>query len=1019
MKSVAIYRRLCRDESLLLCPHGRTVAIRNSTVLFKKTEVPIHPSLPVLPVKTLFCLLSLLFLTGRFPVWGSGKELKLQSVVLKPLSTEKSIIPDFERHSYDIQDPTIDADPYLPEFKLRDPALPEGFSVNIELDGGLFRGDEGVIASGITALAKREYALAGKKFRSILDKSGEFKDLATLWMARLAFAQSRFKDSAQYFSKLHGAEHIELRREAVYFSSLILLKTGKQDRSAHFLRDIGPHLKRDDWDIRIGYAYLVSLALLERWQEAEKFLEDFEGRSISHSDRYYKIKEIGGLIHHALGNYDRSRRYFADAGRYYPLPDYRFARSRNIAWIHYATGNYDRALAVLDEELRNYRGRHRDELQYLRISCLARKEEWKEAEAAFGGLSPKSTFYIPSAYQIRTRLKGHKEFGELHGRVMGEKYNFPSMKFNVALLNGNYFLRKNDPASAEREYLHALSVKTADPNRWIGQYNLGLTYLKSGNFREAERRFQTGLGNLPEQRRPWSHYHLLYSLFRQGEYRRYLKLESEDSADGLKRELRSEIRFMKAISLLHTGREEEAIDEFLYVWRAEKSMPAFVAAVKTLYKNRRFRQLVRLVEQYPEAETDLLFGYRIKSLLASRQSSKALEEIENRKLTGDRLIALRLEVWFANKRYDKVIAEVSPLLKHTESAEKRRLYYASLGDSYFNLQKYVKSKNQYYRALELADGPKERSPILYNIVLATYLYRDYASFEKEIDRTLKREELLPDTRFRLTDLLTDHYIRNGRIESADSVLESYLQRFPHRKTELCNKRITLHYDSGNYGKCFSLAQSPVEGETEFQRRDRTILAGYCGRSQEESLAAIDLIQNERTKESREYRRAELDFVLSLAYSNVGQFSKSNELLESGKKSRRTKRQILESDLLMAGNSLRLESPDEAERALGDVNRYRENQKYVPALYLKAEIKKAQKDYHRAVGTLLRIYYRPETSPLERQRILLAIAELYQEAGTSDKAASYFGEIDYKSIANSTSLSNRYAKLKAALQNRTD
>ena len=965
----------------------------------------------------IWCLILAMAAVSAF---GGPKELKPSNVVIRSVFVEKVDIPDFRRHSFDIRQPERIEEPYLPKFRLLDPHFPEGFSVNTRLNGGPLRGDEGRIAEGIRALQKKDYSLAKNRFRSLLGKPGEFQNIAALWMARLAFAKSEFEDSAHFFATLHRAEHIEIRRDAVYYSALLPMKRGEYEKSLEFLNGIEPHLKRVDWDIRIGYAYLVALTLLERWQEAKDFLEEFEGRGISHSDRYYKVKEIGGIVYYALGDYERSKRHFAAAAKYFALPGYYLERRRNIAWIWYATGKIDQALQILNGELKRYEGEHREELQYLRLGCHLRKKDWERVTQLFGELSESSPFYIPAAYHILSNLvlsnlENVERYGDLYREVATAQYDVPAMRFGVALFSGHFHWGRGEFAQAEREYRQALSVAEAGENRWIALYNLALTHLQNGSFESAEELLGTEFENLPERLAHWVRYHRLFALFQLERYGSFLELEEERLTKRLEEKQQWEVRFMKAASLLHENRDDEAVSQFLRIWEGDGSVRAFEVAVRTLYRNNRFSRVVQLVDRYPEAETDLVFGYRIKSLLAERKFAESLHEIEKKKLTGDRLIDLRLEVWFANGMYTTVVKEITSLLQTTRDREKRAMYYLRLGDSYFSLQEYVKSKTQFYKALALISAPEERSPILYNLAVAAYLNGNYVSFAREASQALEKEQLTPDIRFRLTSLLVDHYIQIGNTEAAEFALEHYDRNFRYQNATLRSKRMTLAYTTEKYRKCFDLARKPAGEESDFQKKDRIIFSLLCARSKRESLASIALAQEELKRGEWKYRREELDFALSRAYYNSGKYEKSDALLGKVDRNRMAPERRLESHLLAAHNALLLEKPEEAEKRLGDVNRYRESKGYVRALHMKADIKRAQRDYNLAARTLLRLYYRSDTSAMDRQAILLKIAEILKEGDSPAEAESYFKEIDYSSIADDADLKGRYRKLETDFQ----
>ena len=328
-------------------------------------------------------IISIIFLVYFGPhVFGKdSKQLTPRSVVIQSTFIETARIPAFDRHTYDdTQNPGLINDPFSPKFKLRDPKLPEGFTINTKLDGGMFRGREGEIAMGIRAFLKRDFTVAKQIFQSMLSVTDEFTELAVLWLARVSYTENKFKDSTQYFARLHQADDIDVQRDAIYYTSLILVKSQKFKENIDFMNSITSSLKKDHWDIRLGYSYLISLVSLERWPEAKEYLKYFENSGISHSDQYYKVKETGGIIYFALDDLKRSRNYFADARDYHQSTDYFHERSRNLAWIAYLSGRIDQALEILQRDLAYYHGNFQEELKYLKLTCLVRKKDWIKVE---------------------------------------------------------------------------------------------------------------------------------------------------------------------------------------------------------------------------------------------------------------------------------------------------------------------------------------------------------------------------------------------------------------------------------------------------------------------------------------------------------------------------------------------------------------------------------------------------------------------------------------------------------------
>ena len=598
---------------------------------------------------------------------------------------------------------------------------------------------------------------------------------------------------------------------------------------------------------------------------------------------------------------------------------------------------------------------------------------------------------------------------------MSEEYNFPRMKFNVALLNGNFYLSRGELGKAEREYLKALSVKSHNNTRWLVMYNLGLTYLKNKNYQKSIKYFQASDLTVQDAKKPWSAYHQLFAHFKSKNYRKYLELEKNATIEGLDEELHWEIKFMKAASFVDVNRETDAITEFLSIWKENSRISAWTNAIMLLYENRQFDRIVQLVEQYPKAENNRIFEYKIKSLLGSQKFKEALIAVDKRNLTGDDLIGLRQEVWLANKMYAALISAVTPLLRDERDKEKRLAYYLRLGDSYFSLQKYIQSKNQFYKALDLVKTPEKRSPILYNIILATLLYKDYASFLKEITQALRSESLTPRIRYSLTIMLTDYHIKDNRNRVAEEILEQYTRKFEYQKTKMYNKQILLLYQDQRYQKCFKLAQEPINTENEFQRKDRIILSGYCGKTKNEALATIALVDEEKKAGEWKYRRDELNLVLSEAFFLSEQFENSNKTLEKIDQTKITPKQSMDTQFLSINNSLLLNESDIAEKKLGDVNQYRESNRYISALYLKAKIKESQKDVKLAIRTLLRLYYSPDIETVEKQAILLKISTIYLANRLTEKAAETLKMVNFDAVSKSPKLAEQYHLVKAQIE----
>lgn len=969
----------------------------------------------------LICLFG--FLT---PGFGAPSKLQPHQVVIKSEFTQQSDIPGYTDHTYDLQKPGTSGDPFFPKFLLNSYALPEGFSRNTVIAGlssfstglaKLFLGNKGILDAAIIEFYTGKMEIAKAEFQAIIDNPNEeeYKDLAKLWLARVAYTENRKKDAAQYFSFLHESSDSNIKQEALYFSSLMLIQQEEYLGQLTLAKTIETTYPIEKWEFRLLYATLVSHVKLKLWKEAKTLLKKIENRSFSHQQLYYKVKQIAGIVNYALSDYDNALKEFDASKTYFPIPQYQRERSRNIAWIQYILGDYKGALTTIKTAFKRYQGQHLQELKYLGLINLMRLNQWDRVEQALLSIPKSSIFYIYAAYQIRSNLKDVDTYKKLHNLVSLEQYNFPTMKFNVALLNGNHFFEKDFLKGAQSQYVKALSVDIESINEWIVQYNLSLVYLKSRQFKKAQASFIQSAKLIPEKINPWFYYHILYLVYQQNNYATYLNNFNKANLSKLDPQLMWELEFMRAGSFLATGKNQVAIDLFIKVWKEKRYFPAIVHAIKTQYQERQFKAIIQLIDQYPVLDqNDELFTYKIKSLMGLQQFKVAKAEIEKQNFKKDRLIKIRLEVWFANNMYEKIIQTIPPLLKTASDREKRLIYYTSMGDAYFSLQAYVKSKSEFYKALQLTDDINKRSPMLFNIVLGTYLYKDYTSFLKEANLTLKEERLTDDVRYSITMLLSDYYFHNGKADLADRVLGFYTRNFNYQKTKTHNKRLLYLFQTKSYDGCHKNAIQPVDVEDTFQRRDRLVLLGHCSKTEKQAKPAIDKIEKEMADPENSYRKEELEYVLALVYYYGNEHQKFISGIQPFKK-KLTPEVLFEMKFMLTNSHLSLKQPDMAEKELGDVNQYRENKTYVEALYLKSKVKQAQAKPDLAIRTLLRIYYLPETKKINQQVILMKIVDIYLKSEDYIEAEKYFKEVDNKQIKKVKQLNQLYIKLRSFIE----
>ncbi|MCP4749592.1 MAG: tetratricopeptide repeat protein [Proteobacteria bacterium] len=902
--------------------------------------------------------------------------------------------------------------------------LPDGFPQIIaiswltEFSGGLselLMGNVGVLESGILLYRQKRLDAAERKLVSVLQAPVDTREMAELWLGWIKYEKHQWKESSDYASTLHDSRNEEIVIESYYLSSLLLIKQKLYEEHHSLMNQLKEKIPQENWNFRLSYCYLISLVNLKYWSDARLFLKRFDHNAIVHARYYYKIMEISALVDYAQNDYQLSLDNYRHLKTLIRHPAFQYNVDRNIAWLSYLTGKYGEALKLVEQNIARYPTKPDEELKYLELACLVRLSKWESVERNLEKLPPQSMFYVYSAYQIRSFLDDPNKHEILHQKVSSLKYRFPEMKFHIALKDGNRFLENGRSDKAERQYLRAMSVDTSSRNYWMAQYNLGLCHLKQGEFEKAKEDFVNLLHRQQNKGPKLLPYHLLYAYYQTSRPRKFMDFVGTMNPAEQEKPILLELNLMKGGVLLGLGKNEQAVKQFMWVWNHGKNVVALEYAAKAYYADGKFQRIIELVHDHPEVGSDILFTYEIKSLLAIRKFEEALSLLEKRSLKGEHLIQLRIEVWLANHRYHEIIARISPLLNNTLSKEKRLLYYLSLGDAYFNLQKYSESKNQFYKALKLTFEIQEQSLILYNIALTTYYYRDYVSFVKEINLILQRKKLSDEIRYNLTQLLVDYYQQNNQTAKADLTLKNYIENNEYQKSKAHIKRIRLLYRTGESSKCFELSQVKVGNESSYHRRDRIIMAGYCGNKTKNTTATIGLLKNELENKKETYRQNEVRFLLAQEYFNNNDYRRSLVNAKSLKKETLNPKVSQETQILLSRNYLRLGNLTEASKELGDVNPYRQTYQYSRALRLKAEIKYAQRKIDDAAKSFLRIYYHPKSATEEKQEVLIRIAEIYLEQEMAEEAKKYYLRLDTEIVLKNDDLKARFFVLQKEMK----
>lgn len=978
-----------------------------------------------LAMNTKLLTVSFLILTLAFSEnLVAENELKPHNVEILSSYQEKNISPDIQNHVMDLQSQPDMHEPYIPKFELENYQLPENFPQNTRISwltsfsptlSKMFYGDKAILEIGMLFYKHGNFFRAEKEFESILQAESEVREQAKLWLAWSYFKTKQWDKSLRYTSSLVESSSKELVREAGYLASLLLIKQEFSKKHYLFMQGFRHKLVQHDWDFRLQYAYLITLVNLQYWSEIEEFWKQLDGNKIKYAKNYYKAEEIVALAAFYQGKFADSLQRYLYTRSLFRFPSFLQKTNRKLAWLYYLNKDYTKSLEIIINQPDQYLSDYTDELRYLALSCLIRLDKWDDVKKIFDSIAKNSEFLVYSAFQIRSLLKAHRRHPDLYRRAAKLKFDFPKMKFHVAIVEGNQLFKTGQFKGAKRQYDLALSTDIGSLEKQIALYNLGLTYLQQRDFKKAREVFSELLQTGEVKRPKLLSYHLLYVYYQLGKSRYFLDLLAKTKVSAFEEKIQLEIRFMKGVELHVLGEYQEAIKEFLWVWEKGKKLPALYFAAKAYYNAKEFQQVLKLIAKYPEINSNTLFMYEIKALLGIRRFREAMKRIKNRSFRGEALISLRLEVLSANQRYTEIIALVSTLLKTGSDKRKRFQYYMSLGDAYFNLKKFGESKHQFYKALDLTGEPSIKSRIFYNIALTSFHNSDDRTFLKEINQILGEENLTAEIRYSLTQLLVLYYEKNDRTELADLTLEKYIRKYSYQRSKTQFKRLRLLFQTKMYNKCYNLAKNQKTDETPLQRRDRVIMAGYCGNHTRHASEIVKIIKKELQLQPYNYRNSELRFILAQGYQKTNQYQESLETALSLKKEKLNEKIRQETKLLLASNYIHLEQPRQASEELGNINQYRRTEKYPDALKIKASINIGLQKINQAIRSLLRIYYLPQTSAIEKQDILLSISEIFYGQKMFSQAKDYFEQLNTQIAFRKISTRDRYYKLQDQLK----
>ena len=972
------------------------------------------------------CWLTLLFLlliSIRADLFGAVAKLKPHNVIVQSSFKEEIRIPVLKHHNYTIFEPGTVQEPYQPEFNFSITHLPDNLAQNATISwltkfspslARIFKGNSGRFENGLFFYQQNRLNKAEQDLITLLNQTSAYRDRAVLYLAWIKYKDQLWEEAIKLSSYLYHAANIELVKEAHYLTSLIYLKQNKYGEVLDLNEALQVRLPLDQFELKQIYVHLICQINLGFWNDAKNLSDALLTKPIAHSKLFHKIRELSGLIDYKNKDYRSSIKKYRLVKTYNAHPEFQFTTNRHIAWLYYLTGNYKSAIDVLQDPKSQYLSDYTEELTYLKLACFVRLKKWNRVSVILDYFNDGSLFHTYGSFLVRQYLSDPSMHPELFRLVSTQKFNFPEMKFHVALLDGNLFFRQKKFYKAKDAFIRAMSVDSSSSDYWISQYNLGLTHLKLGQYKSAEQDFLNLMRTVHSAPTDQLQYQLIYAQYQQSiSDPAWASLEPENFPS-LNKEQQIEILFIKAGTLLKLGKRENAKSVFAKIWQQTKRQEALEFIVKIQYDQRQFSKVIKLIGDVPQYRSDILIVYEVKSLLALRHFKEAKKAIEKIHDSRDPFIALRLEVWVANNEYKSIIKYVSKLLRQSLDKEQRRYYYLSLGDAFFNLQQYQESKSQYYRALGLTREHTLKSLILYNIALSSYYHNDYTSFLSEVKLILKKQETTEEVRFNLTNLLTEFYQNSDRLVQADKILEQYSQSNSYNRASIHIKRIRIWFQNDNHKQCVKLSRTGVSDENEYQRRDRLIMFGYCANSIHLPTETIKAIQLELKNHPNLYRINELNFVLAQAYSQAKNFKRSLQLAQFLTIKPLNTKVRLDTQLLITQNLLKLNKLKKAYEELGDVNQYRVSGHYVRSLQLKGEIELQEKKHHQAYRTLLRIYYLSGVSIKAQQFALLRIAEGYISEKKFMAAKRHFNKIDPKIISKELAAQRRYEAVRSAI-----
>ena len=987
------------------------------------SEIPTMPKTRSTPWR-IIPTMALVFALVLAPL-ANAQDLQPHNVIVHSSYRETTSLAEFKEHAYVILEPRQFHEPYRPPFTISLYPFEEESSLNIRLSGltrsfgglsELFLGEKGVLENAYLLFQEENYTEAEKKLLSLSPSDVTIEQKSTLLLAWIEYKTNRPDAALNRVRPLFLSGQNTIARESFYLASLIYYHHQQWTRIISLFEVYSEDKSRSFWDARFCLIQLYGLTATNRWKTAIDFMKQMEIRRFRHTKQYFKFYEIAGVAHFKRKQYRQSLENLELAHSLNPGLAYRKRINRYIAWLHYYLDQHQVVLDKTDQWIPMLLIEQNNELYYLRLSSLIRLEQWQQVQKTFRQIESDSAFYNYAAFKMQVSGSLQSFDTGIQETLSAIQYDFAEMRFQSALKDGNRAFKAGRFAEAEKHYIKAMTADIQTGEYHLAHYNLGLTHLKMGAFEKARRGFANLDQSLPTEQRDNLLYHLLYSLYQLGETDSYLRHLKAVEPINLHPNQRYELAFMKGNILLTQNRHKEAQDLFFDLWKQYQSQSAFESGTTAVYLTKQYESVLRLLKQNPTIQSEKLFLLEVRSLLGLQRFEAALKRTEETAYRSDAITELLLEVWMANHLFQRVVDHVEQLLKQSLDPQRRLLYYLSLGDAYFNLKQYAKSKNQFYKALDLTNNPLKTSLIQYNIALIAYYSQDYQSFVKETNMILSKTSLTPEIRYNLTQLLVDYYQDQDKPQQADAILAAYIDQYAFQRTKAKLKRLQLLHRNELYEKCFSLAKENDSEASFYQRRDRLVLLGYCGTQSDHNEVVIDTLQSELNRHSKTYRNDEINYLLAQAHFNTGNYDRSSRLVEQIDAASLDKSAGQKTRLLHVSSLVNLERYDNAKQELGDINQYRHTPGYSLALKLQAQIDQSQGDIDHSIRRLLRVYYMDSTPPSEKQYSLLQISKLLMENDRTEEAQSYLERIDPTQFEENSPYKTSYQALKTRLKN---